>query len=96
MSFFVKPVRAVTAAALLLGLQIPSAFAENDAVCRDYATAAIRQVHLMHEHPACNRGQGPRWNDDWNVHYSWCRQVSFHDMAIERDARTNWLHSCGG
>ncbi|HTR85125.1 MAG TPA: hypothetical protein VMI56_11655 [Reyranella sp.] len=96
MSFIAKPARAVTAAALLLALQAPNAFAAGNEACREYAVSAIRQVHLMHEHPACNRGNGPRWSDDWNAHYEWCRGVSFEALAIERDARTNWLRACGG
>jgi len=92
MSLVVKP--ALAAAALLLCMPFSGARAADDRVCRDYAVAAMRQVHLMHEHPACNRGTGARWSDDWNVHYGWCRDTSYEALGAERDARTNWLHSC--
>ena len=68
--------------------------AVDDHDCREYAIAAIRQVHKMHEIRACDRGQGTRWSDDWNVHYQWCRGASFEAVGAERDARTNWLRSC--
>jgi hypothetical protein len=88
-----SPLAAITAA-LLFGLPMTSAHAADDHDCREYATAAVRQVHQMHEIRACNRGQGTRWSDDWNVHYQWCRGVSFEAIGAERDARTNWLRSC--
>ncbi len=94
MSFAVKPAFAVIAAGLLLGLPMSSAMAVDDHDCREYATAAIRQVHQMHEFRRCDRGQGPRWSDNWNVHYQWCRGASFEQIGAERDARTNWLRSC--
>ncbi len=94
MSLFVKPALAATAAVLLLGTQLSGARAASDPVCRDYATAAVRQVRLMHEHPACNRGMGTRWTDDWNVHYQWCLNANYQQIGAERDARTNWLRFC--
>lgn len=96
MSFVVKPVLAAAAAVLLLGTQFSDAYAVGDGASKDYATAAVRQVRLMHEHPACDRGTGARRSDDWNVHYGWCRNSSFEMIGAERDARTNWLHSCSG
>ena len=96
MSLVSKPALAVTAAALPLCLQFSDARAAGDETCKEYATAAVRQIHLMHEHPACNRGTGARWVEDWNVHYQWCRGASFEAIGAERDARTNWLHSCSG
>jgi hypothetical protein len=92
MPLAVKPVTAAIVAALLLGLSALPAAAADD--CRDYATAAIRQVHQMHEFRACDRGQGSRWSDDWNVHYQWCRGASPEAIGAERNARTAWLRSC--
>ena len=96
MSLVVKPALAATAAAFLLCMQFSDARAAGDDVCKDYAVAAVRQVRLMHEHPACNRGIGARWTDDWNTHYQWCRNASYEQIGAERDTRTNWLHSCSG
>jgi hypothetical protein len=89
-----KSVVAVATAAFVIGLSATEAGAVDDRDCRDYATAAIRQVHQMHEFAACNRGQGTRWSDDWNVHYQWCRSASPDAIGAERNARTNWLRSC--
>jgi hypothetical protein len=94
MSLIVRPALAATTAALVLGLSFTGARAAGDEACRDYAVAAVRQVHLMHEHAACDRGQGPRWSEDWNVHYQWCRGASVETLGAEREARTNWLRSC--
>jgi len=94
MSLAVKP--ALAAVALLFtALPLGGALAVGDGECREYATAAIRQVHIMHEHAACNRGTGSRWSSDWNIHYRWCREVNFEQIGAERDARTNWLRACG-
>jgi hypothetical protein len=90
----VKPTLAVLAAALLCGLGASAAYAVDDHDCREYAVAAIRQVHEMHEFRSCDRGRGSRWSDDWNMHYQWCRGTSFEAIGAERDARTNWLRSC--
>jgi len=94
MSAVRKPAVAAAILVLALGVPITGALAVGDNECREYATAAVRQVHLMHEHRACDRGIGPRWTEDWNVHYSWCRGASFEQIGAERDARTNWLRAC--
>ena len=94
MSRSVKTVLAIVTAASSFALFPTGAYAVGDHECRDYAVAAIRQVHEMHEFRGCDRGQGPRWSDDWNVHYQWCRGASFEAIGAERDARTNWLRSC--
>lgn len=94
MSLAFKLALVAAAAALQIGLVTSTALAADDHDCREYAVAAIRQVHEMHEFRACDRGQGARWSDDWNVHYQWCRGASFQAIGAERDARTNWLRSC--
>ena len=90
----VKSAFAAMTAMLATGLSATSAGAVDDRDCHDYATAAIRQVHQMHEFATCNRGQGTRWSDDWNVHYQWCRSAPPDAIGAERNARTNWLRSC--
>lgn len=93
MSVAMKP--ALTAAALLfIAVPFSGALAVGDGECREYATAAVRQVYEMHEFAACNRGQGDRWSSNWNVHYQWCRGANFEQIGAERDARTNWIRSC--
>jgi hypothetical protein len=64
--------------------------------CRDYATAAVRQVELARAIPACNRGAGPRWTTDFRVHYDWCLGQPPGAVEAERAARTNWLRHCRG
>jgi len=64
--------------------------------CRDYATAAVRQVQLTRSIPACNRGTGPRWTSDYRVHFDWCIGADPGAVEAERNARTNWIRSCRG
>jgi hypothetical protein len=86
--------RCATAIAALVLLSIPAGdvLAASDEVCRDYAQAALRQVKLMHEH-RCGFTTA-RWSDDWNVHFQWCRGVSYEQVGFERDVRTRELRQC--
>ena len=64
--------------------------------CRDYATAAVRQVEIARSTPACNRGTGARWTTDYKVHFDWCLTADPAAVEAERNARTNWIRSCRG
>ena len=64
--------------------------------CRDYATAAVRQVEIARSTPACNRGTGARWTTDYKVHFDWCLTADPAAVEAERTARTNWIWSCRG
>ncbi len=64
--------------------------------CRDYATAAVRQVGIARSTPACNRGTGARWTTDYRVHFNWCLGAAPDAIEAERGARTNWIRSCRG
>ncbi len=77
------------------GLSSP-ANAEGERFCRDYATAALRQVHEAHETHFCERGlrDETRWSQDFHVHFDWCRGVSRSDTDAERDARTHFIDEC--
>jgi hypothetical protein len=90
-----KRIAVAVAAFSLLSVAAGQALAAGHEACREYATEAVRQVHLMHEHAACNRGRGPRWSDNWRLHYEWCLGASWEAVVSERDARTNWLRACG-
>jgi hypothetical protein len=74
-----------------------TAQAADPATCRDYATAAIRQVRGALNNPPCLPGlQGARWSADFQVHYNWCLTANYAAMGSERDARTAYLRSCTG
>ena len=73
-----------------------AAQAAPEGFCRDYATAAVRQVEAARSVPACNRGTGARWTTDFKVHFDWCRGAAPEAVEAERGARTNWLRSCRG
>src|SRR6202142_3045622 len=64
--------------------------------CRDYATAAVRQVEIAKSTPACNRGIGARWTTNYRVHFDWCLGADPGAVEAERAARTNWIRSCRG
>jgi hypothetical protein len=83
--------------ALALTTLVPlAAQAADPAFCRDYATAAVRQVELAKSVPACNRGVGARWTIDYRVHFDWCLGAAPGAVEAERNARTNWIRSCRG
>ena len=80
-----------------LATSIPlAAQAADPGFCRDYATAAVRQVELAKSVPACNRGTGARWTVDYRVHFDWCLGAAPGAVEAERNARTNWIRSCRG
>jgi len=86
------------ATGLAASASLPSAQARaaEPGFCREYATAAVRQVELARSVPACNRGTGPRWTVDYKVHYDWCLGAAAGAVEAERNARTNWIRSCRG
>ena len=80
-----------------LATLIPAAAqAAEPGFCRDYATAAVRQVELAKSIPACNRGTGARWTVEYRVHFDWCVGAAPAAVEAERNARTNWIWSCRG
>jgi hypothetical protein len=86
---------ALAVAALATAVPI-CAQAAGPEFCREYATAAVRQVELVRSVPACNRGTGPRWTIDYKVHFDWCLGAAPPAVEAERQARTNWIRSCRG
>jgi hypothetical protein len=89
--------RSLLASALLAAaIPLATAQAAPPGLCRDYATAAVRQVELARSIPPCNRGAGPRWTSDYRVHFDWCLGAAPGAAEAERAARTNWLRSCRG
>lgn len=88
--------RAALLTPALAALAPLAAQAANPGFCRDYATAAVRQVQLARSIPACDRGTGPRWTTDYRVHFDWCVGAAPAAVEAERNARTNWIRSCSG
>jgi hypothetical protein len=85
-------------AGLALALGTAAAAAGPD-FCRDYAHAAMDQVHRAMDHRRCafhfdNGAEGGRWGSDWHAHYNWCLGVSRDQADSERDARRHALHEC--
>jgi hypothetical protein len=88
-------IRAVAAASVLALVLPVAASAADQASCREYAEAAIRQVRGGINHPRCQPGmQGARWSADEAVHYNWCLGASDAAVGAERDARTSYLRGC--
>jgi len=77
-------------------ITVSTAQAAPEPFCRDYASAAVRQVQLARSVPACDRGNGPRWTTDHRVHFEWCLGAPILAVEAERQARTNWIRSCRG
>jgi hypothetical protein len=71
--------------------------AADNAFCQQYAQAALNQVRGGLNNGACAGGiKGSRWSSDYNVHYDWCRGVSYEAAGAERDARSAYLRRCTG
>jgi hypothetical protein len=69
--------------------------AADPGFCRQFVTAAIRQVREALADPRCGAGvQGARWSTDFAVHYEWCLGASSDAAGAERDARTRYLRAC--
>jgi hypothetical protein len=80
------------AVAILTPFAAPAA---DPGTCRDYAEAAIRQVHSALDNPRCRGAvRGPRWTADFQGHYNWCLIASYTAIGSERDARTAYLSAC--
>jgi hypothetical protein len=78
---------------LLSGLT--DARAADPGFCRQYAKAALGQVHTALADPRCGAGvQGVGWSTDFSVHYEWCLGASLDTAGAERDARTRYLRAC--
>jgi hypothetical protein len=71
------------------------AMAADPAVCRQYARAALVQVHGALQDSRCGAAlRGQRWSAEFSVHYEWCLGASPDDIDGERDARTHDLKGC--
>lgn len=85
----------VLGGALALAVALPQARGADPVFCRNYAVAALRQVHAALDNPRCRYHlMGPRWSTDIHVHFGWCRTVPPEDAMAERDARTRRLERC--
>ena len=85
---------ALGAAAMLLAVST-AAQAADPAFCRNYATAAMRQVRAAFETPRCAMGAGgSRWSRRYEVHFNWCLGAPYAAAGRERDARTYYLRGC--
>ena len=73
-----------------------SARAEDSSFCMRYAESAVFDYRLANSFPACGRPAGPRWHDNFRIHYQWCLQSTFQDTRNESDARHALLSTCTG
>ena len=88
--------RLTAAATITLLISLPAEAAPPD-FCRDYATAAINQVHAAQANPSCVAGaKGPRWAPNESIHLRWCLTQSIPMVESERGARTAYLRACRG
>ena len=87
--------KSVAAAGLVLAAVTAAAQAADPGFCRDYATAAARQARTAHEIPPCRPGAiGPRWTENYRVHFNWCLGAPFAAAERERAIRTEHLRDC--
>ena len=107
---FKKLMCATLSAGALAVLMPLTARAADPATCKDYAQAAIKQVHRQLAKPACaNPPQvWTRWSTVYWVHYDWCSAQPMAEAPLrpgaiegggivhERAARAAFLKSCRG
>lgn len=81
---------------LLLGLisLVQGARAESEAVCRQYAQAAV-EAFRQNESLGC-RFLNDRWHGDANAHFDWCRTAPAQWLKNEEAFRANQLRVCRG
>jgi hypothetical protein len=87
---------AMSAAFLVTAVSL-SARAADDTFCKEYARAAMIQLHNAEKHPRCDhflRDQPDRWTGDYRKHYEWCRTVKRDQAASERNIRRRELERC--
>jgi len=63
-------------------------------LCDIYSQLALTQ-NLVNEEFQCGLS-GPRWNSNYQYHYSWCLTVTQKDRETERSARREAIRSCTG
>jgi len=77
----------------LVGPAVPwQASAESHEVCEAYARDAVQAFQASQQH-GCGR-QGPRWHDNRDAHYNWCRGAPAEWVANESAFRANDLRVC--
>ena len=86
-----------TTAALLAAASCLPASAADEPFCREYARAAMNQLHSAEKHQRCEhflRDQPERWTGDYRKHYDWCRTVKRDQASSERNIRKRELERC--
>jgi hypothetical protein len=68
-------------------------FHEEIVLCDRYAREAVAQYHDMMA-KSC-RFTGPRWQGNYDAHYSWCLPAADRDRGGEAGARQRQLRECG-
>jgi hypothetical protein len=84
-------------AAAVVVLASSSVQAADEEFCKEYARAAIAQLHEAENHERCDafrRRDPARWQPDFRAHYEWCRNVRRDDAIIERSERSRALDHC--
>ena len=90
----------IVTAGLLAALGSAStADAAGESFCRDYARAAVRQVHAVTDSGHCEwivrqDSDAGRWSTDWRSHYNWCLGASYDRANSEREARHRAVDRC--
>ena len=89
---FEKLFKAALAGVVLLAAS-GAAQAMDEGYCQTYSRAAVKEFYRAHS-PACGGQSGPRWHDNFGVHYNWCLASSYENTQSEWNARRALLQSC--
>jgi len=81
--------------ALAMAALLTSARAADPNFCGNYARMTLNQVRIASEHGNCAyRAVGPRWSNNFAVHYNWCLSASYDAAQNERFTRKGFLDAC--
>jgi hypothetical protein len=71
------------------------ATAAGAALCREYATGAVRAYKTTQEFRKCARLVEARWHSNYGIHYGWCLRVDVAKLRVEQSVRDSYLTGCG-
>jgi hypothetical protein len=88
-----RKLRRATLVAVAIATASSAAQAMDAGYCQTYSRAAVKEFYRAHS-PACGGQSGPRWHDNFEVHYNWRLASSYEDTQSEWNARRALLQSC--
>jgi hypothetical protein len=80
-----KMFKTTLAAAIIASTAASAAQAMDTDYCQTYSRAAVKEFYQANT-PPCGGQSGPRWHDNFEVHYNWCLASSYESTQSEWNA----------